>query len=176
MGRMHATMMRPHTLESESYHVTSRMYIVVLVVVLSSIGTCDLPPDHNQGVSTLSVVNACDTDQLEVTTNPVHINASTHETYCSFLVNAPNSTAISVSVLNSGINNVSTYFYIELLQSQIPKNSKRIKLISLDNYTSCVTIIQGNQLRFYFQNTNITLKYATKKLRSQLAIELCIQR
>ena len=108
-----------------------------------------------------TVANACDTDQLEVTPNPVHINASTHETYCSLLVNAQNSTAISVSVLDSGINNATTYFYIELLGSQIPNTLKRIKLISLDN-TPCVALLQGNQFRFHFQNTKMKVIICSK--------------
>ena len=112
-----------------------------------------------------TVANACDTDQLEVTTNPVYINASTYENYCSLIVNAPNSTAISVSVLDPGINNVSTYFYVELLESQNLINSKRIQLISLDN-TSCVTIIQGNQFRFHFQNTNMKIRICNEEFEN----------
>ena len=117
-----------------------------------------------------TVVNACDTDQLEVTTNPVYINASTLETNCSLLVNAPNNTAISVLVLESHINNVSTYFYIELLESQIPPNSKIINLISFDN-TPCVTSLQGNQFRSYFQNTEMTIQICSKEVGKSACTE-----
>ena len=274
MGDMRASMMRPHTLESAYKNVMSSMYLVVLVVVLSSTGKCDPSPDHDYGVSTQndvttqtiypsfwsvvnikfsrstpktaestsrylksspsiynemktlstpstsvkistnanfksqeypmmkvtanvdertttsqpettmsggnhdvslqttfssiseSVINACDTDrQIEVTTNPVHINASTLETNCSLLVNAPNSTAISVSVFHSGINNASTYFYTEIIESQILKNSKRINLISLDN-TLCVKIIQGNQFRFHFQNTKMKVRICNNEIET----------
>ena len=266
---MQASMMLSPTYVSASYYVLSRMYLVVLVVVLSSTGRCDPSPDHDYGVSTQndvptqttiypsfwsvvnrqfsqstqitagstsmyltssemntlstpslsiksstntdsesqeypmtkvttnveertttsqpettmssgnydvssqttsssmseSVANTCDTDQLEVTTNPVCINASTHETHCSLLVNAPNSTAISVSVLHSGINNASTYFYIEIKESQILKNSERINLISLDN-TPCVKIIQGNQFRFHFQNTKMKVRICNNEIET----------
>ena len=108
-----------------------------------------------------TLANVCDIDQLEVTSNPVRINASTHETYCRLLVNAPNNTAISISVLDSGINNVTTYFYTELLESQILNNSERIKLISLDN-TPCVVLLQGNQFRFHFENTKMQVRICNK--------------
>ena len=269
MEQTGTSILHPRTSISASHHVKSRMYLIVLVVVLSSTAKCDPPPDHdyeasaqndvttqtsvyptfwsviyrkfpqNMGeptskslASSLSVYNemktlstpstslksssnadsesqeypmtkvttnvddrtttsepgttmsggnydvilktafsltpettvyACDTDQLEVTTNPVHINASTDETYCSLLVNAPNSTAISVSVLDSSIDNVFTYFYVEILEeSQTLINSKRIKLISLDS-TPCVAILQGNQFRFHFQNTNIKVRICNKE-------------
>ena len=110
-----------------------------------------------------TVANACDTDQLKVIDNPVHINASTNETYCNLIVNAPNSTAISVSVLDSSINNVFTYFYIQILESQIPHSSKRIKLISLDNIP-CVVILPGNQFRFHFQNTKMNVRICNKEV------------
>ena len=271
--------MRPHTSVSAPYHIVSRKYLAVLVVVLSSTGKCDPPPDdhrlttqtgvttqttiypsfwsdvnrkssqntqitaestHESLTSSLSVyntvetlntpstplkistddddsgsqeypmtkvtaivddrittsdaettisggnydfslqttfssapetvANACDTDQLEVTTNPGHINASTHETHCSLLVNAPNSTAISVSVLDSDVNNTSTYFYIELLESQILNNSKRINLISLDN-TPCVMTLQGNQFRFHFQNTKMKVRICNKEVVKSVCYE-----
>ena len=171
------SILHPCTSVSASYQVISKMYLVVLVVVLSSTGQCDPPPNRPMPDN---IANACDTDQVEVTTNPVDIDASTNEiydsqesydkvysssglqdkrmTYCSLLVNAPNSTAISVSVLDSGIINVGTYFYIEVLESQILTNSKRIKLISLES-TPCVVILQGNQFRFHFQS------YADLKVR-----------
>ena len=272
---MWASMMCPHTFVLEHYHVMSRMYLVLIVVVLSSTALCGSPTDNDYGVSTQNdvtalttiypsfwsvnkkfsqntkiiaestsesltsspgeyskmktlntpstsfkistntdsksqehpmtkvtsnvvertttsqpetmmgdgnydfhsqttpssmpetVVNACDTDQLEVTTNPVHINASTHETHCSLLVNAPNSTAISVSVVDSGSSNVSTYFYTELLDSQIPNNSKRINLISLDN-TPCVVMLQGNQFRFHFQNTKMEVEICNKDVEKSI--------
>ena len=266
----------PHTFISGFHHIISRMYLVVLVVVLSSTTLSDSPPDHGYGASTQNdvtalmtiypgfwtdvdrkfsqntqkskaeltgesltsspseyskmktlinpstsvkistknsgsqeysgakvttdvddrttisqpkptmsgsnydfhslttsssipetVANVCDTDQLEVTTNPVYINASTYETYCSLLVNAPNGTVISVSVLDSGINNAFTYFYLELSENPILDSSKRISLLSLDN-TPCVTIIQGNQFRFHFQNTETKVRICNKKVQTSV--------
>ena len=267
MGRMRASIMRPHMSVSAPYHIISRMYLVVLVVVLSSTCTCDLSPDDyrsstqndittqtttypsfwsvvlqktqittepkhvsltsslsvhdtiktssnpsmplvistndvsasqeyptikvtpqladritsNDAETTISggnydfslqtngtfgsatVANVCDTDQLEVITNPVHVNVDTLKTYCSLLVNAPNSAAISVSVLDSDFNNASTYFYTELLESKILNSSKQINLISLD-YTPCVTTLQGSQFRFHFQNTKMKVTICNKEI------------
>ena len=125
---------------------------------------------HSQTTSSSipeTVANVCDTDQLEVTTDPVYINASTYETYCSLLVNAPNGTVISVSVLDSGINNAFTYFYLELSENPILDSSKRINLLSLDN-TPCVTIIQGNQFRFHFQNTETKVIICNKEVQTSV--------
>ena len=177
---MRARILRPQTSVSKSYHVLRKMYIIVLVVVLSSTSTCDPPPDDEDYSGSGSgsgsdfsfsssmpegVTNVCDTDQLEVTTNPMHINAFTHKTYCSLLVNAPNNTAISVSVLDSGLNNVHTYFYIEKLDNQIPNSPNRINLVSLD-HTPCVETIQGNQFRFHFQNTNMKVVICAKEVET----------
>ena len=109
----------------------------------------------------------CDTDQLAATSNPVHINATAHETHCTLLVNAPNTTAISVSVLDSEINNAFTYFYIELLESQILNNSTKIKLISLDN-APCVMLLQGNQFRFHLQNTKMKVRICNKEVETSV--------
>ena len=193
MGRMRASILRPRTPVSESYHAICTMYLVVLVAVLFSTSTSDPPPDDedygsgsgsgsgsDSNFSFISettsssmseiVANACDTDQLEVTTYPVHINAFTHETYCSLLVNTPNNTAISVSILESDLNNVHTYFYIEMLENQMPNNPKRISLFTLD-HTPCVAIIQGNQFRFHFQNTNMTVVICTKEVEKSVCYE-----
>ena len=117
-----------------------------------------------------TTANACDTDQLEVTSNAVHINASTNETYCSLLVNALNSTDILVSVSNSDLNNVYTYFYIEILESQIYDNSKRINLISLGS-TPCAAIIHGSQFRFHFRNTEMIVGICTKEVETSARYE-----
>ena len=264
MGLMQTNIVvHPHTLVL-SYHVISRMYLVVLAVVLFSTGKCDLLFDHDYRASTKhnvttqttiypsfwsvvnrklpqntqmitestrefptsspsvynemkmlsshskslkispntdsesqehpttkvntniderttasqpettmssvpeTVANVCDTDQLEVTTNPEHINASTCTTYCSLIVNAPNSTAISVSVLDSDIDNAFTYFYTETLGSPILNSSKRINLISLHN-TPCVTILQGNQFRFHFQNTRTKVRICKGEVKKMSA-------
>ena len=132
------------------------MYLVVLVVILSDV-SLQTPfssiPD--------TVINACDTDQLEVTTNPIYINSFTNEIYCSFLVNMANGAAISVSVFDSNIDNAFTYFYIEIIERQILNNAKKINVISLDS-TPCVAMLQGNQFKFHFQNTNIRLRLCNK--------------
>ena len=276
MQHMQESMMRLHTSVSTSYRVISSVYLVVLVVVLSSTGKCDPPSDDNYRLSTQNnvitqtsinpsfwtvvnrkksqnthviaestsqsltsspspynqmktqstssaflkistntdsesqeypmmkittsvydrtttlqpestmsdvyydvslqttvsswyetIANVCDTDQVKVTNKPVHINASTLEIHCSLLINAPNSTAISVSVTDSDIHNVSTYFYIELLESQILNNSKRIKLIALDNIP-CVMILQGNQFRFHFQNTKMKVSVCNTESEESL--------
>ena len=58
MGRMRVSILRPRTSTSASYRVMSRMYLVVLVVVLSSTGKCDPPHDQNYRVSTQNDVTA----------------------------------------------------------------------------------------------------------------------
>ena len=102
---MRARILRPHTSISASDHMISRMYLVVLVVILSSTSACDPTPDDEEygsgsdsGFSYISettstsipedITNVSNTDQLEVTTNPVHLNASTNEIYCNLLVTA----------------------------------------------------------------------------------------
>ena len=271
-----ASILRPQTFVSASYHVISRMYLVILVVILSSTGKCDPPPsddftastqidvttqttayssfwsvdvetfqkntrivtettrksltssqnvyNHNNKMKTLSAAssslqistnadlerkeypmtkvtthvddrittselqstgggfydvtlqttsgptpeieaNACDTDQLDVTNIPLNINASTNDTQCSLLVNAPNRTAISISVLPSHLNNVHTYFYLEKLENQLAKSPKRISLVSLDR-TPCVAMIQGTRFRFHFQNTKMKVVICTKEVKT----------
>ena len=271
-----ASILRPQTSVSTSYHVISRMYLVILVLILSSTGKCDPPPSddftastqidvttqttayssfwsvddetfqkntrivtettrksltssenvysHNNKMKTSSAAssslqistnadlerkeypmtkvtthvddrittselqstgggfydvtlqttsgpapeieaNACDTDQLDVTNIPLNINASTNDTQCSLLVNAPNRTAISISVLPSHLNNVHTYFYLEKLENQLAKSPERISLVSLD-HTPCVAMIQGTRFRFHFQNTKMKVVICTTEVET----------
>ena len=108
-----------------------------------------------------TLVDACDTDQVEVTINPMQINAFTNGTNCSLLITAPNtSTAVSVKLRMSGLNNVATYFYIEHL-GNLPSNCPdQYLLVSVDHFL-CGVVIGGNKFRFYFQNTETTLEIST---------------
>ena len=108
--------------------------------------------------TTPTSINACDTDQVEVTSNPVQINAFTNRTRCSLLVTAPNtSTAISVKLRKSDLHNVTTYFYMERL-GNLPSNcSDRFVLVSVDHFP-CVVVIGGNEFMFHIQNAEITLE------------------
>ena len=108
-----------------------------------------------------ALVDVCDTDQIEVTINPMQINAFTNGTSCSVLVTAPNtSTAISVKLLKSGMNNVTTYFYIEHLGNLSSSCSDQYLLVSLDHFP-CALVIGRNKFVFHFQNTEITLEIST---------------
>ena len=105
-------------------------------------------------------VEACDTDQVEVSNSPVLINALTNEINCNLLVTAPNDTSISVKLLNFSISNASTYFYVEKLGDLPPNCADRYILVSVD-FAPCITMIRGGQFRFNFQNTEITLEMHT---------------
>ena len=110
--------------------------------------------------TTLSITNPCDTDQVVVSDEPVQLYADTNATSCNLLVNTKNSTAISVTLLKSDINNVYTYFYVEILENSPQIYPERYLLVS-DSHTPCHVIIPGNQFRFYFQNTEMMLEMHT---------------
>ena len=111
--------------------------------------------------TTLSISNPCDTDQLVVLDEPVQLHANTNATNCSFLVTTENSTAISVTLLKSDINNVYTYFYIEILENATQMCPERYLLVS-GSHTPCKVIIPGAQFRFHFQNTEMMLEINTE--------------
>ena len=114
--------------------------------------------------TTLSITNPCDTDQVVVSDEPVQLHADTNATNCSFLVTTENSTAISVTLLKSDINNVYTYFYIEMLENSTQMCPDQYLLVSSSNHTPCKVIIPGNQFRFYFQNTDMMLEIQTENV------------
>ena len=115
------------------------------------------PPTTKFLPNTPIAVDACDTDQVEVTKSPVLVNAFTNETSCSLLVTAPLDTSMSVKLLHSGSSNATTYFYVNRL-GNLPKDCpSRNILVSVDLFP-CITVIRGGQFRLYFQNTLITLE------------------
>ena len=113
--------------------------------------------------TTLSIVNPCDSDQLIVSDKPVLLHAYTNATNCSLLITSENSTAISVTLLKSDINNVYTYFYIEILGNSNQMCPERYILVS-NSHTPCKVIIAGNQFRFHFQNTEMMLEIRTENV------------
>ena len=115
--------------------------------------------------TTLSITNPCDTDQIVVSDRPVQLYADTNATNCSFLVTTENSTAISVTLLKSDINNVYTYFYIKILEnSTLVCPDQYLLVSSSSSHTPCKVIIPGNQFRFYFQNTDMMLEIQTENV------------
>ena len=128
-------------------------------------GFYDVTLQTTSGPTPEIAANTCDTDQRDVTNIPLNINASTNDTQCSLLVNAPNRTAISISVLPSHLNNVHTYFYLEKLENQLAKSPKRISLVSLD-HTPCVAMIQGTRFRFHFQDTKMKVVICTTEVET----------
>ena len=114
--------------------------------------------------TTLSITNPCDTDQVVVSDEPVQLYADTSATKCSLLVTTENSTSISVTLLKSDINNVYTYFYIEILENSTQMCQERYLLVS-GSHTPCKVTITGNQFRFYFQNTEMTLEIQTEDVK-----------
>ena len=52
MGHIQVSILYPHIFASASYHEISRLYLAVLIVVLSSTGKCDPYPYHDDRVST----------------------------------------------------------------------------------------------------------------------------
>ena len=115
--------------------------------------------------TTPTVVDVCDTDQVEVTSNHVQVNAFSNGTRCSVLVTTPNtSTAISVKLLKSDMNNVFTYFYTEHLGILSSNCSDRFVLVPVDHFP-CVVATGGNEFRFHFQNVKITVEIAILDLQ-----------
>ena len=107
------------------------------------------------------LVHACDTEHLSVTNTHVHVMAFTRamsgEKNCNLYVTAPNNTAIVVQVINSDLNDISTYFYTENVGS-LPQNcTDQYVLVSLD-HTPCAVIIGGSQFRFHFQNSDMLVE------------------
>ena len=124
------------------------------------------PPITSYGPTThISIIDACDTEYLEVTNTPVQVKAFTRydsslQTKCTLNVTVPNNTALSVRLINSGLNNVSTYFYMENV-GNLPQNcTDRYVVVSVD-HTPCVTIVSGSQFRFHFQNIDILVELYT---------------
>ena len=118
------------------------------------------PPTHFAPTTPISV-DVCDTDQLEITKNtPVQVIALTRNTNCNLLVTAPNSAAIAIRLIDSGLNDVSTYFYTENVGTQPQNCTNRYVLVSV-KHTPCTTIIGGSQFRLYFQNSNMLVEVQT---------------
>ena len=148
------------------------MWCIVLICVLNkvisdqslTVGTNappngdTTPPTHFAPTTPISK-DACNSKRLEVTNTPVHIKVSTN-TYCSLLVTAPNSAAIAIRLIHSGLNDVSTYFYAENV-GDLPQNCPdRYVLVSVD-HTPCAVIIGGSQFILYFQNSNMVFEVHT---------------
>ena len=91
----------------------------------------------------------------------MQIEANTSVINCNLLVTTENSTAISVTLLNSDINNTYTYFYIEILDNPTQTCPDQFLLVS-GSHTPCKVIIQGNQFKFHFQNTDMMLEIHTE--------------
>ena len=127
-------------------------------------------------------LDACDTEYHEVTNTPVYITAlirpvpmvpemvysssmyslsvsedNTLETNCTFHVTAPNSTAIAIRLIDSGVNDISTYFYIENVGTPPQDCTDRYVLVSVE-HTPCAAIIGGSQFRFHFQNSDMLVE------------------
>ena len=120
-----------------------------------------MTPPTTEFLSTTPIaVDACDTDQVEVTNSPVLVITFTNETNCSLLVTAPNNTSISVKLLHSSLSDATTYFYVNKLGSLPEDCPDRYVLVSVD-FAPCITMICGGQFKFYFQNTKITLEIST---------------
>ena len=124
--------------------------------------TKKLENDHTSTAqpTTPMPVDACDTDQVEVSNSPVLINAFTNEINCNLLVTAPNDTSISVKLRHSSLSNATTYFYVEKLGNLSQNCADRYILVSVD-FAPCIAMIRGGQFRFNFQNTEITLEMHT---------------
>ena len=115
-------------------------------------------------------VDACNTQYLEVTSTPVHVmplarlngNANLG-TNCSLYVTAPNDSAISVKLIPSNLNDISTYFYMEHLD-HLPQNcTDRYIVLSSVTQTPCAAIIitGGNQFKIFFQNIDVLIELQT---------------
>ena len=112
-------------------------------------------------VSTPILVDACDTEHLTVTSTPVRVTTFTRAMRggknCNLYVTAPNNTAIAVWLIDSDLNDISTYFYTEN-EGILPQNcTDRYVLMSLD-HTPCAVIIGGSQFRFHFQNIDMLVE------------------
>ena len=108
-------------------------------------------------------VDACDTEYLTVTSTPVHIIAL-KKSKCSIHVTAPNNSAIAVRLIQSNINSISTYFYIENVRN-LPQNcSDRYMVVSVD-HTPCTIIIGGSQFRFHFQTSDMLVELHTMDIQ-----------
>ena len=114
--------------------------------------------------TTFSITDPCDIDQLVVSDNPVQVEAYTNTTNCSFLVKTEKSTAISVTLLKSDINNVYTYFYIEILDNPTQTCPDRFLLVP-GSHIPCKVIVKGQKFRFYFQNTQMVLDMRTENVK-----------
>ena len=132
-------------------------------------------------------VDACDTEYLTVTSTPVYIVALTREleyleypdysydsdsnlltdtslqSKCSMHVTAPNN-SVAVRLIQSDINNISTYFYIENV-GNLPQNcSDRYMVVTVD-HTPCTVIISGSQFRFHFKNSDMLVELHTMDIQ-----------
>ena len=115
--------------------------------------------------------DTCDTDQVEVTNSSVLVNAFTNETNCSLLVTAPINASISVKLLRSSLNNVTSHFYIENIGKLPPKCPDRYVKMAID-FTPCIMMIRGGEFKFNFQNTGITLEMRTKNVQTLQCFEM----
>ena len=155
------------------------MFISVILMISSISFTLIVGADKHlttpNSDETLSIVNPCDTDQLVVSDKHVQLHAYTNSTSCSLLVTTENSTAISVTVLKSDINNVYTYFYIKILESATKMCSERYLLVS-GSHTPCKVIIPGNQFRFHFQNTDMMVEIHTEEVELSTCYDIQLSR
>ena len=88
------------------------------------------------------------------------MKANTRQTNCTLHVTAPNNTAIAFRLIDSGLNNVSTYFHVETLGTPPQDCTDRYVLVSLE-HTPCAAIIGGSQLNFHFQNLDMLVEVHT---------------
>ena len=129
------------------------------------------PPITKFLPTTPKPVDACDTDQVEVANSPVLVNAFTNETNCSLLVTASINASISIKLLHSSLNNVTSHFFIENFGKLPLKCPDKYVKMTID-FTPCIMMIRGGEFKFNFQNTDITLEMRTKNVHTLQCFEM----
>ena len=119
-------------------------------------------------------VDACNSTHVQLTNNPVILNAFANQTNCSILVTAPKTASMSIKLLDTSLNDVTTYFYIEHLE-RLPQHCPDRFVSVLVDYFPCVMMIRGGRSRFHFQNTNVTIEIRTSDVRPSSCFETDIK-
>ena len=104
--------------------------------------------------------HVCHTRYLEVTNIPVQVIATIRNRCNNLYVTAPNNTSIAIRLINSSVNHISTYFYIENVGTPPQDCTDRYVLVSVE-HTPCTAIIGGSQFRFHFQNSDMLIEMRT---------------